>query len=516
MAHTDTLQQCWAIALDMDNEDISDDSNFFDLGGDSVQAIRLAEVAREHHLKLDVETVFTYPDFQNMQENSELVPVVEPASDASSQGQLDAATIQACADICGVGPELVEDIFPTAGVQHDLMEAHIMTGAFLMQVIFEVQGTRDTDLVRKAFDIIRAQNQVLRTRLVKAGSEVLQVALKDPIVWHQATDIKKYTAKDGSMWMGYGQPLVRHAVVQESEKTYVVWTCHHSLMDGWTRRLLLDDLKSYLENPVAFTAKPARPPFKRVVDHLHASNAEEANAFFDSYSAGLPDTKSAFTVPDNYSPSPDHTAREISIDRPTGNAITLSNMAQTAFALAHAQMTGSSGTTLLTVRGSRAISMPGAESIMGPMVATVPIHVALPPEKPVSTVLRDIQDTSTQLLKYDLFAWQRFSASARDLIIFNWFPPGSDLFARVARFSVGNDRASLRVLQEHFPNPHASVPCVVNIYDNGDHLRVSSLFDSNLLDPSLLEKVLDLFTAKLRRICGGQGMSVESLMTCND
>ena len=515
MTDTNILKQCWAIALDLDVDDINNDDNFFDLGGDSVQAIRLAEVAREHGLKLDVETVFNHPDCQDMLANSEKVATTDIPSEAPSQGQLNPAILRACADTCGVEPELIEDIFPTVGVQSSLMQIHIHSGAFLMQLVFELSGTRDTALVRKAFEIIRDKNQALRTRLVQMDSEMLQVALKDPIVWHNAVDLEGYKAKDSTMWMGYGQPLVRHAVVQELEKTYIIWTCHHSLMDGWTRRLLLDDLKSYLVDPVAFTAKPDRPPFKDLLGYQR-SYKTEADAFFERYYAELPHTKTLYNVPENYTANPNNsTARKVSIDRPTRNAFTVSVMAHAAFALALGQTIGTGEVTLNTIRGSRAISMPGAESIMGPLVSSALLHVQLPPKEPVSTVLRSIQDTTTRMLKYDFFSREHRMRQPGHLnhIAFNWFPIGTDLFSRTMEFTVGDDKALLKVSQELYPNPHYSFGCVINIYDNGDHLRVSSSFDDRLLEASLLERLLDLFAAKLRRICEGQEMSVESLMT---
>ena len=514
MADTNTLKQCWAIALDLDVDDVNDDDNFFDLGGDSVQAIRLAEVAREHRLKLDVETVFNHPDFQGMLANSERVATTDSPLEAPSQGQLNAATVRACADTYGVEPELIEDIFPIVGIQGTLMQIHVQTGAFLMQVVFELQGTLDTALVCKAFDIIHAKNQALRTRLVPVDSEILQVALKDSIVWQNAADLKEYKAKDSTVWMGYGQPLVRYAVVKEPEKTYVVWTAHHSVMDGWTRRLLFDDLESYLANPVAFTAKPDRPPFKNIVDYQRSSNTE-ANAFLERYYAEIPHTKTLYTVPDGYTAiSKNTSARKISIHRPTKTNMTVSTMAHVAFALALGQMTGSYETTLSITRGSRALPMSGAESIMGHMAVLVLLHVQLPPKQPISTVLRNMQDTSTRMLKYELFNSKHAMRQPgySNHIAFNWFPLGSDLSSRVAHFHAGNDSASLRVIQEEYPN-HSMLRCLINVYDNGDHLRVSSAFDDGLLDGSLLERLLDLFAAKLRRICEGQEMSVESLMT---
>ena len=513
MTVTDVLQQCWAVALGLDSGDIKDDDNFFDLGGDSVQAIRLAEVARGRQLELDVETVFNHPGFQDMLANSETV-ATKDSPDASSQEQLNPATVRACADTCGVESVLIEDIFPTVGLQDGLMHLHIRSGAYLLQLVFELRGTRDTALVCKAFDTIHAKNQIWRTRLVQVDGEMVQVVLKDPVVWHNASDLEEYKTKDSGVRMGFGQPLTRYAVVKEPDKTYLVWTCHHSLMDAWTRRLLFDDLESYLADPVAFTAKPDRPPFKNLVDYWRSFNTE-ANALLQKYYAELPRTRTLYTVSDGYTAlCNERVTRNIVIEKPAKNPITFSTMAHAAFALTLGQITGSHEITLYGVRSSRAISKPGAESIMGPMASTVLQHVSLPPEEPISTVLRRIQNNSTHMLKYEPFHTKHAlrQPGRMNHILFDWLLPGSDLSSRVAEYPVGNGKACLRVIDELFPNP-LSITCVVKIFDNGDHLKVLSNFNDHLLSASRVEEILDLFAAKLRRICQGQGMSVESLMT---
>ena len=143
MFYSNAGRPLWASALGLDVSDINDNDNFFDLGGDSVQAIRLAEVARARHLKLDVETVFNYPDFQDMLTNTETVTITDSPSEARSQGQLDTATVRACADTCGVGLELIEDIFPTTTLQSALLQDHIQVlGCSSLSSNSEVHETR--------------------------------------------------------------------------------------------------------------------------------------------------------------------------------------------------------------------------------------------------------------------------------------------------------------------------------------------------------------------------------------
>lgn len=46
--------------------------------------------------------------------------------------------------------------------------------------------------------------------------------------------------------VGSGDPLFRYAIVNEDERRFVVWTCHHCGFDGWSRRLIMDKLQEGL------------------------------------------------------------------------------------------------------------------------------------------------------------------------------------------------------------------------------------------------------------------------------
>ena len=187
-------------------------------------------------------------------------------------------------------------------------------------------------------------------------------------------------------------------------------------------------------------------------------------------------------------------------------------MGQAALALAVGQVTESRELPLSIVRGARTEPMEGVESVTGPLLSRMLLKIQLPPEEPVSMFLRKLQDVATQMLKYEAFSLRYSRAYGNNRVSFNWHPRGSDILSRIARFHVGEDEASLKVVRDQFPNGYGGVGCIFDLYDLGDHLRISTKFDANLLEVSLIEKVQDLFVEKLKKICGGQEMSVGSLM----
>ena len=64
MTTTETLRSAWSQALDVDQEEIEEASNFVELGGDSVKAIQLAEIAQSHGIALDAEAIYYRAEVQ--------------------------------------------------------------------------------------------------------------------------------------------------------------------------------------------------------------------------------------------------------------------------------------------------------------------------------------------------------------------------------------------------------------------------------------------------------------------
>ena len=62
----DSLRNSWCEVLDLEDSDVVDNPHFFELGGDSVAAIRLVGLANERGLSLNVTDVFESPELESM------------------------------------------------------------------------------------------------------------------------------------------------------------------------------------------------------------------------------------------------------------------------------------------------------------------------------------------------------------------------------------------------------------------------------------------------------------------
>ncbi|KAL8911874.1 MAG: hypothetical protein Q9172_007596 [Xanthocarpia lactea] len=521
------LRNAWAEVLDVDPEDIKDDSNFISLGGDSVSAIQLASIASNHGLDLSMEAIFREGVFSALLSETKLLDPTQAQQQEEditpASATTDTQLIQTCADACGIPPDMISDIYPPVGTAGYFFTQHQETGAWLLQIVFQLTGNIDPTLVCRAFETIHDRNDTFRSRFVQINGEVQNIVTKCPIVWQKADNLQTYKSTDRSQKVTPGQPAVRYALIEEPETTYIVWTALHSAMDGWTRKLLCDDLQSFLLDPDTFTNNnPKRPSMRKYLDFLKTMDPAASTAFWDHYLSGTPPPNPLKgSTPFAGQPTCNQKIlREFPIQkRPTTTkttSIRLSNIAHTAFALLLGSYTSTTDVFFFGIRASRTI-FPGAEKIMGSVFSPVPIRIRYSPTEPIGDVLQRVQDESNAMMPHEPFGGlalfnllNRIGQSHS--ITFQWFPRGTDLAARVmSSTSRTGEEGTVRVVEEKY-SPH-TIPGCLNAYDNGDCCKVSAEYDDRIFGDGFMDGFVQRFSVVLDRICRGDGSEiVESLL----
>ena len=181
------LQTLWATTLGIDAGSIGRDNSFFQIGGDSVGAMRLVSAARQHGLSFTVANVFRLPrlcDLATAIEEIDVPPELQQASGTirpfslinEDLGRV-SAQVQAAA-LCGMPPRLVADVFPCTTFQEGLLTstAHD-TGDYVARYVFQLQPELDTDRFRTAWEVVVAKTPILWTRVVDLrGDGLVQVS----------------------------------------------------------------------------------------------------------------------------------------------------------------------------------------------------------------------------------------------------------------------------------------------------------------------------------------------------
>lgn len=124
------LQGFWASALNLSQDAIGSHDNFFSTGGDSLAAMRLvSNMKNEGFDGIDVATVFQYPQLAElarlMHKNQEASQAV--SSEVSPYSLLNLKSFdleyicESAARACGCTRSEIEDIYPCASIQEDMM-----------------------------------------------------------------------------------------------------------------------------------------------------------------------------------------------------------------------------------------------------------------------------------------------------------------------------------------------------------------------------------------------------------
>lgn len=147
-----------------------------------------------------------------------------------------------------------------------------LMAAYVAQFVFRLDDLVDTGRMKKAWATVIHHNAILRTRTVDRDTRTLQAVLKAGLLdWDDCTDLSQYLQSDGQRSIQFGEVLSRLAI----SETYMVWTAHHSIYDGFSVELLLDGIATLH----AGGNLPTRTPFKNFVTHTQHLDQAKCRSF---------------------------------------------------------------------------------------------------------------------------------------------------------------------------------------------------------------------------------------------
>ncbi|KAJ9492309.1 hypothetical protein VN97_g923 [Penicillium thymicola] len=492
------LRQAWAETLKLVAEAIRPDDNFFALGGDSLAAMRLVSVCRAQDLDLSVISTFGNPTLSAMatvvQPCSSQVQEEIPAFSLISQS-VESARLEA-AEACGVDQADVQDIYLCTPTQESLFTFSLKsTKAYIAQRVACIPSHISLDAWKKAWEDVVAASPILRSRLAPLQDPGLQqIVVKEGVSWRYSTGLDQYLENDRSERMNLGQSLARYGLVSNAndDKRYMVWTVHHVLYDGWSEPIVLKQVSDALQNQSVEIQTQMRDFVKYVRD-------TDETAMYDFWRREL---KGAVgpqfpRLPSrDFMPTPNGLIEhQIALETSAGSPFTMATLIRGAWALVASQYTGSDDVVFGETLTGRDISLPGVESIVGPLIATIPIRVQVRRSSSVESYLQTVQQAVLARTPYQHMGMQNIRKVSQDaqyaceagtgLVI----QPDPEYVGSDLGFELGD------VVREalHF-NPY---PLMVAFGIRKGGLRVCASFDSSLIEGSQMQRIL----AQLETAC---------------
>ncbi len=323
---------------------------------------------------------------------------------------------------------LLEAVLPLTPLQEGMLFHALYdddgVDVYAIQVSFELQGPLSPQAVQSAAGELLARHAALRAgfRLRKSGEPVQLVSRRVTTPWteldlrglpqsRQQERLAAYRERDRSRGFDMERPpLVRFALARLAEdRSVLVMTYHHILLDAWSFQLVLRDLFTLCTQPDEAAEFPPVVPFRRYLTWCAGQDREAAGRAWAAALDGLQEP--VRVVPDRSAQAvttmPGLLATELSEERTsalTGVAraagLTLNTVVQGAWALLLSSLTGRSDVVFGQTVSGRPAQLDGVDDIVGLLINAAPVRVRLDPNEDFHALLQRIQHEQAELEPY--------------------------------------------------------------------------------------------------------------------
>jgi amino acid adenylation domain-containing protein/non-ribosomal peptide synthase protein (TIGR01720 family) len=418
----------------------------------------------------------------------------------------------------------VEDVYPLTPMQQGMLFHTLLDSgsAYVEQMSWKVTRL-DVSVFRQAWGALIARHAILRSTITLQDGQHLQAVHRDARPKWDLIDLRGFSSEEKRRRIGDilradrarefeldRAPLLRLSLLRTAEDEHIfVFSHHHILFDGWSMPLLLDELLVlYKAARDGVSAElPVVEPFRNYVDWLARRDPAEWRDFFRetlrSFSSAtrlpLPlddgPPESGEILDDNYA----RKTREL--DSPTSaaldafarrHALTQATLFRAAWALVLARYSGENDVLFGSVTSGRPPDLPGAETMVGLFINTLPLRVRVPLDALLLPWLAQLQALQFELLRYQHAPLAEISALAElppgqplfeTILVYENYPLGGPLLERMESLGMSELRAWDKT---NYPLTLAVSP--------GPHLMLQVVYDRRRYSALAIEKLLGHLT----------------------
>jgi len=294
----EVISQVLADVAKVERETISQSTNIFHLGLDSISAIKVSSALKKRSISLPVSKMLTALTVQRMAEVAKPL-AASNGTKLKDQGKstiswIDQDHVRDRLKQAGIREEKVEDVFPCSSGQEFFLRMCRASGGrlFYSNFHFRLEGpsiSRET--VNAGWQRLVQAVPVLRTTFLYPSEHhtlALQIVLRDaliPIVW---TNDRAQNKEDMNSESSYPvQPPVMLLATETPTTMLLKLTIHHALYDGVSLPRMMSAFKSFCTN--ASSPTHLETAFHDYLSYLqHHKANDQQKTFWTSYLDGSP------------------------------------------------------------------------------------------------------------------------------------------------------------------------------------------------------------------------------------
>ena len=273
------LGQLWADVFGIKEDDIDINDTFFDLGGDSMCAMKLVQKARDIGTELAIADVLSKPILTDLAQS--MTPL--QASDTEIDTRASTELLQHISNKNQLCIDRIEDVYPATPYQMIAMSSSPKKPA--LSEVYRLGSVIDLDRFKEAWQLVIARTPVLRTRLVVQDGSPKQVVLRDSVNWTIFPSLQECLDVHRKRYINADECLSHCSLVlSEAGDHYFVRSLPPAAYDPWTYH------QSWKLFRQAYNAceKLKSSPFKNLISYIDGQRVSAAaKAFWQASLAGF-------------------------------------------------------------------------------------------------------------------------------------------------------------------------------------------------------------------------------------
>ncbi|NVN48534.1 non-ribosomal peptide synthase/polyketide synthase [Mycolicibacterium hippocampi] len=420
----------------------------------------------------------------------------------------------------------VADVLPLTPLQQGLLfhadAAQDFGDLYAMQLDITIAGPLDPDRLRGAVHTVAGRHPNLAATFTDRYDHPVQIIPAEPTAAWRYTHLDSEEqiaqlcmAERAAVCDLANPPAFRVALIRTApEQHHIVLTNHHIVLDGWSLPILLQEVfASYFGHRL-----PAAVPYRRFVEWLADRDLDAAHTAWGDVLAGF-DTPTLVGSPNRVTlgrrgSMSDQVPEDISLalsELARSHHTTLNTVLQAAWAQTLMWQTGRGDVVFGTAVSGRPTEIPGAESIVGLLINTVPVRAHITSATTTADLLAQLHGDHNRTFDHQHLALTEIHrAVGRDqlfdtLFVFENYPLDTGALAGTGELAI---TAFTGRESNHYPLTLQAMP--------GTELGLRVEFDTDVFDEGGIKNLLGRLGRVLTAMTADAGQRLSSIDVLDD
>ncbi|KAL6791486.1 hypothetical protein GGI42DRAFT_364850 [Trichoderma sp. SZMC 28013] len=423
----ESLAKAWSHVLNVPEGQISVNQSFFSLGGDSISAIKVSSRLLNEDIQISMHDILHYRTLTEIAKRATRAGSA-PSGLQAQAGSIDTpfsllsrrlsppqfeklmAKIASNLRDVGTNMDSVEDIYPCSPMQEGILFSRArQDGLYDLINDFKIVSCTSTEPVslerfRRAIDLVTAQHQSLRSFFVEGDDttpyvQVVNKTVEAPVVCISSSNSQepfKDVVVDAIPLHRLGYRFILCQVLPTGD-VYGRLEINHALIDGQSMKVLITDLLLAYDEQLPLSHSP--PLYGDFIKYLEQLSAEKSLEYWTSVIRGLEpcilpslNNLQDQTMCKEIDEILDPHLTELIFQFCRNYDTTIATVISAVWALVLRAYVGMDTVCFGLLTSGRAIPVPQAESIIGPLITMMVSRVDLNAEMPILEMIRSIHD----------------------------------------------------------------------------------------------------------------------------